>query len=197
MIILIEGPRGAGKSHLVNEFFRQNNNKRFLYYKFDFSNWIKKLKIENLEPEPEIHYFSISNILTIFDLALGEFKDKIIVMDRSILSAYVWSIYRDRVNNFKLLKELDIIMKHEVLKDSKIVFVTKSDDYRVVAKRENKDIFDKFEDYDQELNIYQNVIDMTGIEYEELGGNLISFKNKFNQDSQLDFNNLLNNLVDK
>lgn len=196
MIILIEGPRGAGKSHLVDEFFRQNNNKRFLYYKFEFSNWIKRLKIENLEPKPEIHYFSISNILTIFDLAESHFKDRTMVMDRSILSAYVWSIYRDRVDSFKLLRELNIIMEHEVFKESRIVFVTKSEETNII-KRENKDIFDKFEDYEQELNIYRNVIGMTGIKYESQGGNLISFKNKFNEESQLDFNNLLNNLVDK
>lgn len=196
MIILIEGPRGAGKSHLVDEFFRQNNNKRFMYYKFEFSNWIKRLKIENLEPKPEIHYFSISNILTIFDLVSGPFKDRTIVMDRSILSAYVWSIYRDRVDNFKLLRELDIIMRHDVFKESRIVFVTKSGEVNV-DKRSDKDIFDKFEDYEQELNIYKNVIDMAGIESEDQGGNLIYFKNQFNEGSQLEFNNLLNNLVDK
>lgn len=196
MIILIEGPRGAGKSHLVDEFFRQNNNKRFMYYKFEFSNWIKRLKIENLEPKQEIHYFSISNILTIFDLVGGPFKDRTVVMDRSILSAYVWSIYRDRVDNFKLLRELDIIMRHDVFKESRTVFVTKSGEVNV-DKRSDKDIFDKFEDYEQELNIYKNVIDMAGIESEDQGGNLIYFKNKFNEESQLEFNNLLNNLVDK
>ena len=37
MIVLIEGPRGAGKSHLVDDFFSENTNPNILYYKFAFS----------------------------------------------------------------------------------------------------------------------------------------------------------------
>ena len=90
MIILVEGPRNSGKSHLVNHFIQSNPNLNILDYKFDFSNWIKRLGIVSLESKSDIHYFSVSNILTILDSANLFFKDRLVILDRSIFSAYVW-----------------------------------------------------------------------------------------------------------
>jgi thymidylate kinase len=189
MLILIEGPRGAGKSHLVDHFFKENTDPSFIYYKFEFSNWLNILDLAKIDPGPEVHYFSVSNIITIFDVATNILKGKTIIMDRSILSAYVWSIYRNRVDKEKLVEELNSIMRHQTFKDCKIVYVNRDNNIQEV-NRGKKDMFDEFENYDKELNIYNNLISDMQIKVN-------FFNNTFNSKSQEDFNHLLISLSNK
>lgn len=187
MIILVEGPRGSGKSHLVDQFFEVNRSEDFIYYKFEFSNWLERLKLQSIEGGPEVHYFSISNIITIFDVHSKFFADKTIIMDRSILSAYVWSIFRDRVDVDILIREIKYILSHSIFKDSRILYVNKEDDnYHV--KRKEKDIFDQYEDYSSEKNVYDNLIDILGLEKSKL---FYRFNNKFDSVSEDRFNDLI------
>jgi len=194
MVILIEGPRGAGKSHLVNQFFAQNEDPRFVYYKFEFSNWIERIKISEMEPCTEVHYFSISNIITIFDISRSLLKDRIIVMDRSLLSAYVWSIYRDRLSHDFLEDELRTVMDHEIYRGSKIIYVNRDESIKEI-RRNNKDIFDQFEDYNKEKSVYEDIISKLDLDKGE--DPIIRFNNNFNLESQLDFNHLLSSLANK
>lgn len=189
MVILIEGPRGAGKSYLVDQFFEQNEDPSFVYYKFEFSNWLKRLEIANMDPCPEIHYFSISNIITILDIASNILKGKTVVMDRSILSAYVWSVYRNRVDKEILIKELDSIMRHPTYRDCKIVYVNRDNSIQEINRGE-KDIFDEFEDYDKELEVYEDLISNMKIEVNP-------FNNTFDSESLDRFNHLLVSLSNK
>ena len=108
MIVIIEGPRGAGKSHLVNRFFSQNLKDDYVYYKWDFAEWVKELEID--ESKQGCHYFSVGNIITILELADNMFKDKILVLDRSLISAYVWAMYRNRMERKTLEEEFSKIM---------------------------------------------------------------------------------------
>jgi hypothetical protein len=96
MIIFCEGPRHSGKTHLIDEFFKQNSNPNVIYYKFKFAKYIDDFGMRDQESGAGVHYFSIGNILTILELNKTLLKDKIVVFDRCIYSAYVWSIYRNR-----------------------------------------------------------------------------------------------------
>jgi thymidylate kinase len=189
MVILIEGPRGAGKSYLVDHFFKENEDPSFVYYKFEFSNWLKRLEIANMDPCSEVHYFSISNIITILDVSSNILKEKTVVMDRSILSAYVWSIYRNRVDRETLIKELDSIMSHPTYGDCKIIYVNRDSSIQGI-NRGKKDIFDEFEDYDKELEVYDDLISNMKIEVNP-------FNNTFDSESQKRFNHLLMSLSNK
>jgi len=187
MIILVEGPRGSGKSHLVDRFFEVNRSEDFIYYKFEFSNWLERLKLQSIEGGPEVHYFSISNIITIFDVHSKFFRDKTVIMDRSILSAYVWSIFRDRVNSDKLIREIKSILSHNIFEDSKILYVNKEDsNYQI--KRKEKDLFDQYENYSAEKNVYDNLIDLLGLGKSRL---LYRFNNQFDSTSEDRFNDLI------
>jgi thymidylate kinase len=198
MIILIEGPRGAGKSHLVDQFMLKNKNPDVLYYKFAFSDWIKKLKIEDQEEGPGVHYFSISNIITILGLSDNLLKGKTIVFDRSIFSAYVWSIMRDRMNGDRLIREFSSILRDEIYTNCKLVYVTKLDP-DIKIEREKNDIFNKYEDYRTENLFYDNIIYLFNREISNSSRNneILEFKNDFDQKSESRFNILLNNLIDK
>lgn len=194
MVILIEGPRGAGKSHLVNQFFAQNKDSRFLYYKFEFSNWIKRLGMVEMEPCSEVHYFSISNIITIFDVASSILSDKIIVMDRSLISAYVWSIYRNRLDSSFLKEELSTVMNHPTYKGSNIVYVNRDKSITGI-NRGSKDAFDEFEDYEKERLVYDQLI--SDLYLNKDPDTFIRFNNNFDLESQLGFNHLLSSLANK
>jgi thymidylate kinase len=198
MIILIEGPRGSGKSHLVDNFMESNRNPDVLYYKFAFSDWIKKLKFEDHETGPGVHYFSISNIITILDISNSFLKDKTVVFDRSIFSAYVWSILRDRMDASRLISEFSRFLSDEVYSNCKLIKVERLDPDLQIS-REKTDLFDKYEDYSSELSIYGNIIDIFKEEITDLtrGNEYFEFQNEFDKSSETKFNHLLNSIIDK
>jgi len=198
MIILVEGPRGSGKSHLVNQFMEKNGDSDVLYYKFAFSDWIKTLKIQDMEKGPGVHYFSISNIITLLDVANKMLQGKTIILDRSIFSAYVWSIYRERMDIDRLIREFSRFLGHESYNECKIVYVSKEDS-SLVIDRSKDDIFDEFENYEEEKLIYDNILHFFENEITDPKRNnsLVHFKNRFDSSSESDFNKLLGDLIDK
>ena len=110
MIILIEGHRHSGKTFLMEKFFEENKDPKIHYYKFQFAKYIESLGLRDQEDGPGVHYFSIANVLTILELNQSILKDQVIVFDRCIFSAYVWSIYRERMDNERLTNEFRKIL---------------------------------------------------------------------------------------
>ena len=99
MILFIEGPRHSGKTYLIERFLEQNTDPRVEYYKFYFANHLKTLELQWQEDQPGLHYFSLGNIMTIMEMNLRpEYKDKIWIFDRAIISAYTWAILRNRLD---------------------------------------------------------------------------------------------------
>lgn len=196
MIVLVEGPRGAGKSHLIDNFFAQNEDDRFLYYKWNFAEWVNILGLE--ERGSETHYLSLANILTILEMGNTMFKDKILVLDRSIFSNYVWAVYRNRIPSETLTQEFLKILSSSVYKHCKLIYLTR--DERVKEfNREHKDIFDKYENYRIEKQIFDETFTIfnTIINNSSTGNSMSMFNNQFDIKSQFEFNKLLNSFVDK
>ena len=198
MIVLIEGPRGAGKSHLVDNFFKRNNNPDIIYYKFAFSDYIKKLQIEDHESGPGVHYFSISNILTILGISSTFFKDKCVIFDRSIFSAYVWSIYRKRMGTDRLINEFDKILKDVEYNNCKLIYLTRDSSISTVS-RKKEDVFSTYENYSEEKLIFDMVLSKFKNHTSDKNRNneFFEFVNKFDQDSEEEFDRLLKNITDK
>lgn len=159
MIIFIEGPRHTGKTHLMEEFFKQNTNPNVLYYKFAFAKYIEDLGLRDQESGPGVHYFSIANVLTILELNKTILKDKIIVFDRSIFSAYVWSIYRERMDKQRLLEEFDKVLESDLYQNCVLVYLTRKE-METPEKRE-KDYFGNFENYEAEKKVFEEVLERT------------------------------------
>ena len=159
MIIFIEGPRHTGKTHLMEEFFKQTTNPNVLYYKFAFAKYIEDLGLRDQESGPGVHYFSIANVLTILELNKTILKDKIIVFDRSIFSAYVWSIYRERMDKQRLLEEFDKVLESDLYQNCVLVYLTRKE-METPEKRE-KDYFGNFENYEAEKKVFEEVLDRT------------------------------------
>jgi len=197
MIIMIEGHRHSGKTYLIEKFFEQNKNPSVHYYKFQFAKYIDELGMRDQETGPGVHYFSIANVLTILELNNTLLKDKILVFDRCIFSAYVWSIYRERMGQFRLVEEFKKILTSDLFNDVKLLYVERDEDIKI-TKRE-KDYFGNFESADHEKELFKRIFSefnhqITDIERNNEFGRMI---NEFDDASSIQFNRMLNDLINR
>jgi thymidylate kinase len=155
MIVIIEGHRHSGKTFLIENFLEQNVNPKVHYYKFQFAKYIDDLDMRDQEAGAGVHYFSIANVLTILELNRTLLKDHILIFDRCIFSAYVWSIYRERMGQFRLLDEFRKILTSELYQESKVLYVERAEDI-AITKRE-KDYFGNFENADREKELFERI----------------------------------------
>lgn len=195
MIIFIEGPRHTGKTHLIDSFFKKNKNPNIIYYKFAFAKYIEDLEMKDQETGPGVHYFSIANVMTILELNKTILKDKILVFDRSIFSAYVWSIYRKRMDENRLLNEFEKILISELYQNCALVYLTRKKEV-FLDKRDKNDYFGNFENYEAESEIFKQVLSRTKKYYINLarGNQYSEFINEFDESSVDRFYELINSL---
>jgi thymidylate kinase len=155
MIVIIEGHRHSGKTFLIEKFLEQNTNPKVHYYKFQFAKYIDDLNMRDQETGAGVHYFSIANVLTILELNQTLLKDHILIFDRCIFSAYVWSIYRERMGPFRLVEEFRKILTSDLYRDSKVLYVERNEEIEI-TKRE-KDYFGNFENADHEKELFERI----------------------------------------
>jgi hypothetical protein len=141
MILFVEGPRHSGKTFLINQFIENFPNPKIEYYKFYFANHIKSLGLQSLDSDKALHYFSLGNILSILEMnQRPEYKDKIWIFDRAIISAYTWAILRGRLTETDSLIEMKKLMKLDLVRNTKTILIGTAaqtgDSYRV------KDLWD-------------------------------------------------------
>jgi len=195
MIILIEGHRHSGKTFLMEKFFEENKDPKIHYYKFQFAKYIESLGLRDQEDGPGVHYFSIANVLTILELNQSILKDQVIVFDRCIFSAYVWSIYRERMDNDRLTNEFRKILNSELWQNCKILYVSRPTEINTEVRE--KDYFENFENLESEKNLFDKLFSefIEVITDDKLNNSLIRFKNNFDQLSEERFIAVLTQLA--
>ena len=195
MIILIEGHRHSGKTFLMEKFFEENKDPKIHYYKFQFAKYIESLGLRDQEDGPGVHYFSIANVLTILELNQSILKDQVIVFDRCIFSAYVWSIYRERMDNERLTNEFRKILNSELWQNCKILYVSRPTE--ITTEVREKDYFENFENLESEKNLFDKLFSefIEVITDDKLNNSLIRFKNNFDQLSEERFIAVLTQLA--
>ena len=197
MIIMIEGHRHSGKTYLIEKFFEQNKNPDVHYYKFQFAKYIDELGMRDQETGPGVHYFSIANVLTILELNNTLLKDKILVFDRCIFSAYVWSIYRERMGQFRLVEEFKKILTSDLFNDVKLLYVDRDESIEII-KRE-KDYFGNFESADHEKELFERIFSEFNPQITDIERNneFSRMTNEFSDASSIQFNRMLNDLINR
>jgi thymidylate kinase len=195
MIILIEGHRHSGKTFLMEKFFEENKDPKIHYYKFQFAKYIESLGLRDQEDGPGVHYFSIANVLTILELNQSILKDQVIVFDRCIFSAYVWSIYRERMDKDRLTNEFRKILNSELWQNCKILYVSRPTEINTEVRE--KDYFENFENLESEKNLFDKLFSefIEIITNDKLNNGLIRFKNNFDQLSEERFIAVLTQLA--
>ena len=197
MIIMIEGHRHSGKTYLIEKFFEENANPDVHYYKFQFAKYIDELGMRDQETGPGVHYFSIANVLTILELNNTLLKDKILVFDRCIFSAYVWSIYRERMGQFRLVEEFKKILTSDLFNDVKLLYVDRDESIEI-TKRE-KDYFGNFESADHEKELFERIFSEFNPQITDIERNneFSRMTNQFDDESSIQFNRMLNDLINR
>jgi thymidylate kinase len=192
MITLIEGPRLSGKSFLLDKFFEQNTDPNTIYYKFLFAKYLQDFDIKKYDDGPGVHYFSIANVITILELNKTLLKDKNIIFDRCIFSAYVWSIYRNRLPKTELMQEFNKILSSDLFEDCQIIYLTRPE--YIKDSNRNKDYFDQFQNYEKEKSLFDDIFSDTSnyINSNSKRTKFIKFTNNFDDLSIQHFCNLLN-----
>lgn len=195
MIVFIEGSRHVGKTFLIDSFLSQNKQENVEYYKFKFAKYIDEFDMVDQETGPGVHYFSIGNILTILELNQTLLKDKILIFDRCIFSAYVWSLYRDRLNCKKLMSEFEKILNHELYTNCKLVYITRDDS--IITEHREKDYFGNFENYSKERELFDLLLERFSAQATDASRNneIIKFVNLFDAQSGVEFCKTMNKLV--
>jgi thymidylate kinase len=195
MIVFCEGPRHSGKTHLIDSFFANNKNPDVIYYKFKFAKYIDEFGMKGQEIGAGVHYFSIGNILTILELNETLLKDKIVIFDRCIYSAYVWSIYRNRLDRETLLLEFEKILNSSLYSNCTLLYIDREKSIEV--EKRNKDYFGNFEDREKEAELFGQLFDKFYSQATDSNKNnsFVRFTNNFDLESTSRFTDLLASLV--
>lgn len=176
MILFIEGPRACGKTYLINELISSlavNSNKNIEYYKFYFANHIKLLNLQHINKSPSLHYFSLGNIMTILEMNLRpEYKDKIWIFDRAIISAYTWAILMERMSKAEAHREYSMLLESDLYTNCKTLVIGINESRAEYDISRNKDIFDGVHSTEEEMYQLANLV--------ELGKPFLSDKSKNN-----------------
>lgn len=155
MIVIIEGSQGSGKTHMVNYLKSMEWGDNVLFYKYGHVSHMKTLEFEDIEPTDAFHYFTISNTLTILELHKTVLKDKIIVFDRGLFSAYVWSILRNRLDKSKLNLELHKLLDSSLYENCHVIrIISESKEIRA-----HSDIFDTFTNSVKENFLFDKIFE--------------------------------------
>jgi len=197
MIILVEGARHSGKTFLIEKFFERNKDPKVSYYKFQFAKYVDWLGLRDQETGPGVHYFSVANVMTILELNQTLLKDEVIVFDRCIFSAYVWSIYRERMEKGRLINEFKEILKSDLWQNCKILYVDRPVEIETSVRE--KDYFGNFENPVAEKELFEELFSRFTklINQEEKSNLLVRFKNNFDQLSEDRFGELMTLLANK
>lgn len=190
MILYIEGPRHSGKTFLIDQFIKSCDDSRIEYYKFYFANHIRTLDLVKYDSSPILHYFSLGNIMTIMEMNLREeYKDKIWIFDRAIISAYTWAILRNRLSRETAESEYSKLLNTDLFSNSKTLLVTV--DGQTNDLNRNKDTWDALHTTGEELSIMQKLIHLESAQLADpdKANGFTMMCNRFNESSILTFNN--------
>ena len=142
--------------------------------------------MQDLDKTPALHYFSLGNIMTIMEMNLRPaYKNKIWVFDRAIISAYVWAVLRGRLSRERAEAEYIALLKSDLYRNCKTIFVTVNVDRSEQDKARNKDVFDGAHSTFEEMSMMKEFIDLGKHELvEPLSNNgLLVLQNSFDQPS--------------
>jgi len=117
------------------------------------------------------------------------------VFDRSIFSAYVWSIYRERMDKDRLVEEFGKILKSDLWQNCRVIYVKRP--VEISTETREKDYFGNFENAEAEKNLFEQLFSnfIEQISDNKRNNKLLRFTNNFDLLSEERFIMMLNNQV--
>jgi len=143
-LTVIEGPRGSGKTYMLENAGIKK------VYKFPFVHFVERSKMVE---GPVTHAFGYSKEIMLHDLIKHSFIDEHVVMDRGVVSHWVWSLINCRQEKQDIVNEIVAFKQMGYFNFMNIVFVMSEEQF----ERGPKDRYDDM-DYQTELEAYQWVL---------------------------------------
>jgi hypothetical protein len=113
-VIMIEGSRGVGKTFLVKSLNMDANIHKIPfagYFNECFVNDFPDLTKEEANKKTDIHYYSLAYDIIVLDLVKTNKINYDLIVDRSLLSSFVFGILANRVTFDQIKNEYDWIKK--------------------------------------------------------------------------------------
>lgn len=177
-LTVIEGPRNSGKTYLVDN--TKILDKSLPTYKFPFVRFIEAM---NMPEGDSTHAFGLSKEVMLHDLIKSGNIDRHIVMDRGVVSHWVWSLISCRQDRIQIINEILLFKQSGYFEFVNFVFVTGESP----IDRGSKDRYDDM-DYQTELEAYEWVF----AQIERLAGpRPVKFVNDYSATTIKSFRNLM------
>lgn len=174
-IIVVEGPRNVGKSFLIDSI-----KDHFKVYKVPFKPWFDAILDSDMNNniKDSLFYVPFGGEMTLLDMYSKGMVQQNLILDRFFLSNVIFGIQSGRIDKetaYKNAKHLLDTYGH-LIKIVRINSEKKADD-------RNKDEWDIYK-FDESNKLYDDV-------FNELKVDHITFTNQFNNQSVIDFYNLI------
>ena len=198
-MIFIEGPRNAGKTYLLERFLKENPN-RFFTYKFPYFDLYSRLGLEK-ELNAGTH-FSYGKDLDLLSLAKMNLLPENLVLDRGFISTIVFAMIFRKAKEEKMTHYIELIKYLYKNVKMDIIYIepnTNARDNLGLSEGREKD-----QDELPSLNLVgDNILDSTyQFKYKWVLNQLVDspnitvyrFTNNFDEESIVNFSNLMNRL---
>lgn len=173
MLIIFEGARNSGKTHLAQRASEHNN---LPLYKFEFVRWFNELDLS--DNSKESHLFALGKELQI----LQANRDGIlqpIILDRGFLTVLVWGVLSNRISYDDSIQQLDAIIKSGLLENCKVYYVHGENPNKSDRNKDNWDFRDNTSD---EKILYEKLIHHILNVYPAFDSfSIYTFENKFDE----------------
>jgi len=186
-ILMIEGSRGVGKTHLIKSLNMDNNihkNPFANYFNYCFTHDFPTLNKVELNQKPEIHYYSLSYDLTILDLIKTNKINHNLIVDRGLLSSLVFGIQANRIT-FDQAKNQYKFVEQNYGNFFEIIYIIGNTD----KDTRNKDMWSLYNNKETS-DLYQKLID-------ELNIPVTYITNRYDKQSVEAFNSLIKTKFDE
>jgi len=175
MLVIFEGSRNSGKTHLAQKASEHNN---IPLYKFEFVKWFNELGL--IDDSRESHLFALGKELQL----LQANRDGIlqpIILDRGFLTVLVWGVLSKRIDFEEAIDELNKIISSGLLKNCKVFYVHGDNPNKSDRNKDNWDFRDNTSD---EKYLYDKFIKHILETYPSFDNfSICSFENKFDETS--------------
>jgi hypothetical protein len=179
-LILIEGARKAGKTHLLQQL--QKNSPQYQVFKFDFTSCYTGLDL--LPHERPTHMFGLSKEIMLHQLNRdGVLGKSPLVIDRGILTCAVWGVLEKRVSVEEVEAELLWMIDQELFKNTQIIDILGTS-----TERREKDVWDHMDEkIEEEKELFSRFFSFLSLN----GVSIVPFNNSFDEESEEKFRNVI------
>lgn len=175
MLVIFEGARNSGKTHLAQKASEFN---KVPLYKFEFVKWFNELNLS--DDSRESHLFALGKELQLLQANRDGILNPII-LDRGFLTVLVWGVLSKRIPFEEALDELNKIVHSGLLENCKVYYIHGENPNKSERNKDNWDFRDNTSD---EKFLYEKLILHILNVYPSFENfSIHSFENKFDETS--------------